>query len=148
MKEIIQTLNDRISEFQQNLFGHHELVEPYKSKISTAQRLSEYYRQMHKDTRFKIAALDNKIIVCITRLEELPMARAYARSINSEFVGDLAYIWASGGNGMASWETTGVPIEIWLSTPVEDFPRELMGDSCEFKKITSEEYRYACERSK
>ena len=55
--------------------------------------------------------------------------------------------WYSSGWMLCSWKIEGQPVEVWLQTPPEDFPKELQSETCKVVKldpILEEQYAYVC----
>jgi len=91
----------------------------------------------------------DKIIMSIRKLADLHVAREYLRNALGCWEDKLTHIYAGySDQATAEWHSEEVPIEIRLTVPIADFPKELMGPNCRFVAAESAEptprYRYVC----
>ena len=96
---------------------------------------------------FDPSTVQNYVLLKIYRLDDLYRLRKLLRRAFGHWADRQTCIWYSGGKAICSWNSDDGRIQIWLRTKVEDFPKELKGNSCDFQpeKVTRTEYSYVCE---
>jgi len=94
----------------------------------------------------KILMLSN-LTIKVGSMEDLHKARLWLRKGLGLWEDKLGDIWFGAKDMIAEFTGKHHPITIWISTPPEDFPKELQSDTCKVVKLESsitQQYGYVC----
>ena len=78
--------------------------------------------------------------------KDLKKSREYARVVIPEWTDKMRQVWSSSSLMYISYECLSHNAAIWMVVPADDFPPELLGDTCRIKKTerVSDEYAMVC----
>ena len=81
----------------------------------------------------------------VTKLEDVAKVKNVLRKEFDHFEFRLSFY--SRGTTISTWNSPDTDWEIWLRTPIEDFPAELKSDSCKWvkKTVVEDDYVLVCE---
>jgi len=95
--------------------------------------------------------LDILTLTGIKKIEQLHEIRQWLKKCFGTWQDKKGTIWFSEGEMLCSWKSIEYPINIWLHTDPENFPKELQSDKCkvvELEPVTQKRYAYVCEKDK
>jgi hypothetical protein len=89
-----------------------------------------------------------KLTLSVKDMAGLHTTRQYLKTCLGSWKDRQHNIFYSCGDMIASYEGISHPIDIWLQTRPEDFPKELQSDKCKVTEVmpsTERQYAYICE---
>jgi len=123
-------------------------VNPYDKIISKMKELEKIWNKLEKSNRndLMMYPLDDKIVVKIRDLRQLPIASRLIKNVIPNWSYELRNVWSALGNGLAAWtDPDNQLVEIWLDMPLHVFPLDKIKPGCEFKTITISKCQLVCD---
>ena len=108
-----------------------EAIRRIDREIARLQKMRDILEQVELEN---INSVDeNKIRLEFTTLDEVVEARNQMRDFcNAKY--SIRTIFSSFGRMYATWGSEEIPIDIWLGTHLEDFPKSLLKEGCRIEK--------------
>lgn len=99
------------------------------------------------DESWGLSVLDGQLILTIPAVGDLPAARRWLRGLCGKWADKIGQRWSSMGQVITSWAPTSNPpfgVTIWYCCYPADYPAELRGPHCDWQKVESTDYVFAC----
>ena len=123
-----------------------EFLGAMEKQIETLQRVMAIAEKLGDMSAHHITEWHGRLAVKVRSIAELQDARHALRERLGSWKDELTQIWASCGCGLANYR--GIDhdgIIIILDCPIDDFPKELMGERCKFVERQVTDTDYVCE---
>ena len=119
---------------------------PYNDIVAKATFLQENYENLLKVFHRGVYTQTDRLIFIVHSLEQRAVTAKEIKEQIPTWDGKLYVVWEIGEKGLAAWTDPKWPIEIWLETPIEEFPT--LNKNCKFVPVVTRERRwnYVCEK--
>ena len=120
---------------------------PYDAKIKRNYELRDLWDILNKEFP-ELTPYSGSIVIRCRNFDDVGQARRRLRELFGRWEDVLDTIWESDGKGLASWNGKNEPIEIWLETPLKDFPSDKFsnGKKCQWVPQTQDYHRFVCKK--
>jgi hypothetical protein len=120
-----------------------EQLDKTRELLEIAKRLDAFGLE---GLRAELNPLNGRIIVYPKGLEQLHIARRALRRALGGWADRRTLRWASGRELMVSYRGEGVPVDIWVSFPLDDPPPKVLGPHCRVERRECFETTIVCDR--
>jgi len=124
-----------------------KVIKQARSRIKILKTLKKHEESMPNYLSVTVT-LDCLTLCDIKNIEQLHEVRQWLKKCFGTWQDKKETIWFSQGKMLCSWKSIEYPIDIWLETDPENFPKELQSDKCkvvELEPVTQKQYAYVCE---
>ena len=131
---------------ERGISGTEQVLKDRRELLSFVER----YEDVWEEIPYSCSVYFDKVIFAIPSLEDLHKIRRVFRKNFLGYTDERGVTFQEGENMTTCYECKVFPLEIRLSTPAEEFPKELQSDKCkvvrlpDVKREPVKVYRYVC----